>query len=186
MTDSDLVFLDCETLGLDPEAPIWEFAAIRRFPNGGGTRAEFFIRHDPGHWLDTLDKPFREDYEARYDKDDAVDEHDAAIMIDVVTAGAIAVVCNPLFDLPRLEALLRHYDITQSWHYHPLDVPSMVHGFICGGKGVGRGHPPEQPWKSDRLSTSIGVDPADFARHTAMGDVEWILAQYEEMTGTAS
>lgn len=27
----DLAFLDTECLGLDPEAPIWEFAAVRRF-----------------------------------------------------------------------------------------------------------------------------------------------------------
>ncbi|MGC7247264.1 hypothetical protein [Mycobacteroides abscessus] len=31
---SDIVFMDTETLGLDPLAPVWEFAAIRRYENG--------------------------------------------------------------------------------------------------------------------------------------------------------
>ena len=56
---SATVFLDCETLGLDRIAPIWEFAALRIDDSGTEVAREHFqIRHDPSFWLDSLDEPF--------------------------------------------------------------------------------------------------------------------------------
>ena len=40
---------------------------------------------------------------------------------------------------------------------------------------------PSRDWKSDQISLACGVDPADFARHTAMGDCEWIRALYDRV-----
>jgi DNA polymerase III epsilon subunit-like protein len=39
------------------------------------------------------------------------------------------------------------------------------------------------PWNSNQLSRRLGVDPDNFARHTAMGDVQWCLAQWRAMNG---
>lgn len=71
------------------------------------------------------------------------------------------------------------YGIEPEWHYHPWDIASVALGYACGRDGS----PPSLPWKSDQLSQEIGVNPAEFARHTAMGDVRWTLAQWDLITG---
>lgn len=127
MTDTrPICFLDTETLGLDPDAPIWEFAAA---------------------------------------------------MIHMVTRNTIVVGCNPGFDLERIEKLLRRNNIEPGYHYHPNDIASMVLGFLAG-----RGQFPDQPWKSDKLASLVGVDSDQFPRHTAEGDVRWTRAQWDAMT----
>jgi len=55
---SDIVFMDTETLGLDPCAPVWEFAAIRRAPNGVEQQYHCFIDHDPSFWLQFMPQKF--------------------------------------------------------------------------------------------------------------------------------
>lgn len=55
------------------------------------------------------------------------------------------------------------------WHYHLIDVEALVAGKL----GVAA------PWKSDDLSTAIGVEVIDEKfRHTAAGDVQWAVALY--------
>ncbi|MGV0595680.1 hypothetical protein [Mycolicibacterium porcinum] len=180
---TDYVFLDTETLGLDPAAPMWEFAAIRRDADDTGNSFEdtthFFIRHNRGDWLDQLPEQFQQDYATRFNVHDALDERSAAIMIHIVTRGAELVICNPVFDEPRLAAFLRSHGIEPEWHYHPWDIASVALGYICGRDSV----PPPLPWKSDQLSREIGVDPGKFARHTALGDVRWTLAQWDLING---
>lgn len=41
------------------------------------------------------------------------------------------------------------------------------------------------PWNSNQLSRRLGVDPDEFPRHTAMGDVQWCLAQWRQANGVA-
>lgn len=51
---TDIVFLDTETLGLDPDAPVWEFAAVRRpdaYPLRSVAVEHFTIQHDPASYL---------------------------------------------------------------------------------------------------------------------------------------
>lgn len=184
----DLCILDTETLGTSPTAPTWEFAAIRRDTDDNGHTFEdtthFFIRHNPAHWLDELAKQpkgqqFIEDYKARFDVREALDERSAAIMIHLVTRDADLIICNPVFDEPRLAAFLRRFDIEPEWHYHPWDIASVALGYACGRDG----QPPGQPWKSDQLANTVGIDTTQYARHTAMGDVRWTLAQWDLITG---
>ena len=177
---TDIVFLDTETLGTDPDAPIWEFAALRRFEDGTVDRAEITIRHDPGDWLETLPERFQQDYLARYNHDDATTESAAAAVIDVFTRDTVAICCNPLFDLDskRLTNLLQRNGIEPGWHYHPLDISSIAIGYLAAWNALGG-----QPWKYDKLSASLGVDPAEYRRHTAMGDVEWTVAQWDIVMG---
>ena len=75
---TDIVFMDTETLGLDINAPIWEFAAIRRSPRPEADETmpmfgadpdpwieeelHLFIQHDPDGWLDELPDSFANDY----------------------------------------------------------------------------------------------------------------------------
>jgi hypothetical protein len=178
---SDLVFLDTECLGLDPEAPVWEFAAMRRSPSGAHVRLECFIAHKPGRWLDSLPEKFRQDYENRFDPDVAYSGYEASRVIAEVTRDAIVIGCNPSFDTERLAKLLRRNGVEPAWHYHLYDIASMALAHLSAN-----GAPIDQPWKSDHLSAAVGVDPGEFARHTAMGDVLWTMAQYDAVMGGAA
>lgn len=191
---ADIVFLDTETLGLDPDAPIWEFAAMRRITSGPeidaitveGMRAEIrrdvhlFILHDPADWVDSLPKQFQDDYFGRYDETAAFCERFAAREIDLITRGGHIVGCNPGFDIERLAKLLRRNHIEPSWHYHPDDISSVAKGYLAA-----KGQLPEAPQKSDELSAALGIDPADYPRHTAMGDVLWTMAQWDTVMRNA-
>lgn len=183
---NDIVFVDTETIGLDPLAPIWEFAAHRRYADGTVDQHVIQIRHDdPARWLaEMLQTPYGEqfvrDYEDRYNHDDALLEDVAAGVINHFTQDALVICCNPLFDLDsqRLTKLLQRNGIEPSWHYHPVDIASVAIGYLAG-----RGELFGQPWKSDRLAGAIGVNSADYPRHTALGDVRWAAAQWDVITG---
>lgn len=41
------------------------------------------------------------------------------------------------------------------------------------------------PWDSEAVSRAVGVNPDDFERHTAMGDVRWAMAIYDAVMGGA-
>lgn len=186
MSDTpDITFLDVETMGLDPAAPIWEFAAIRRQVTGDFTCdiwSQLFIQHDPAHWLDDPDWPdiFKADYRARFDPATAMPEAKAAEIIASYTEdGAVIHGSNPGFDMERLERLLRRNRIEPAWHYHPVDVPTLAQGYLAARREL-----PPKPWKSDTLSLAAGIDPADYERHTALGDVRWTQALYDTVMGT--
>lgn len=181
MTDQprDIVFVDTETLGLHPEAPIWEFAAIRRTHSDpvDEDRAHFTIAHDPHPWIEDFarDAPaFYDDYRSRFVATEALDPQTAAIMIHIATRGAELVMCNPVFDEPRLTRLLAAHNLTPAWHYHPHDIASLTLGWLAA-----RSQLPAPPWKSDALSRAAGINPEAYERHTAFGDVLWTRAQWD-------
>lgn len=178
---SDIVFMDTETLGLSLDSPIWEFAAIRRTGGVIGEVVEqelhLFINHDPDRISPDLPEPFVVDYQARWQ---TAPEHtsraNAADRIVRFFGGRPHVVgAVPNFDTERIaHQLLRPNGFVEPWHYHLIDVENLAVGFLAG-----RSMLMMPPWKSDDLSLAIGVDPEQFERHTAMGDVRWVKAQYD-------
>ena len=53
-------------------------------------------------------------------------------------------------------------------------------GWLCAWDG----RPGIPPWRSDDISTALGVPPpAKDTRHTALGDAAWALAIYDHITG---
>lgn len=38
---------------------------------------------------------------------------------------------------------------------------------------------PGPPWRSEDVSRALGINPDDYARHTALGDVRWAMAIYD-------
>lgn len=198
-----VVFLDTETTGLELDADVWELAAIRREPDGKETSLHLFIEHD----LDKcrrLPDPFQADHRKRFPR---IDPHDP----DPLTDGHISPVAArsyagyalgklladrphlvgavPDFDAWRLEPILQEAGMTERWHYHLIDVETLVVGFLHGRYGTFTGPPVEAegeaiqlPWDSNKLSLAVGVDPALFARHTAMGDVLWAQALFDAVT----
>ena len=178
MTNAALLFVDTETLGLDMDAPIWDLAAIR--VNAlTERRIDLRIMHkaDPER-LAALPPAFQDDYDSRYSVGSSVHPQQAMYALSaLITPGTIVCGSNPSFDMARLERLAGKHNISLPWHYHPIDVPTMAHGWLCG-KGIY----PTPPWKSDLLSQFCGVNPKEFGRHTAMGDARWCLALWRKIT----
>lgn len=172
-----LLFLDVESLGLD-DAPVWEVAAIRvsTITHENPIHYQSFVDHDPTEMDSELPQSFRDDYEKRYNVVESFPPTFVAEKIaDMIAPGTIVCGSNPSFDMERIQRLdpIRKF----KWHYHSLDIPTLVHGYL-----LGRGIAPAPPWKSDFLSRIVGVDPADFDRHTAMGDCRWTLAMWNAVT----
>ncbi len=188
---TDIVFMDTETLGLDIDAPIWEFAAIRRsVETGKESRLHLFIDHSPDSWIASPDLPaeFIADYKRRYRILDSCTRELAADLISSFLDGRPHIIgAVPSFDTARIShQLLRPARIPDPWHYHLVDVENVVVGYIRGVHAAcDREMPIEPPYKSDELSAAIGVDPADFDRHTAMGDVLWTRAQWDAVMGSS-
>lgn len=188
---SDIVFLDTETLGVHIDAPIWELAAIRRnFAEDGSFKEHelhIFIHHYSLPWLtgpDALPEQFAADYRKRFKAGSAYGKSGAAEVIAGFLAGRPHIVgAVPNFDTERIShQLLRPAHIPDPWHYHLIDVENLAAGYLVG-RGVDEFCRP--PWDSNELSRTIGVDPGQYERHTAMGDVLWVRAQYDAMMGGA-
>lgn len=179
-----MVFLDVETLGLGA-APIWEISGFRvvdgKVENAGFL--ELFVDHDPALMDPTLPQAFRDDYQKRFTdaKPLTVSPAKAVQAISYLARGR-ALVCgsNPGFDMQRIEAMARDNGLEPPpWHYHPEDVPTLARGWLHG-KGIY----PAPPWKSDLIAQMCGVDPRDYARHTAMGDCQFMWDLWKVVTTT--
>ncbi len=175
------VFCDTETTGLDPDddSDIWEFAAVRRNGNWSGSY-HAFVQHDVEKAL-ALPEPFLSDYKARYDPAKAMSREGFRLYADGVFTrdgdgkrphliGAV-----PDFDTAGLRRLMGVKRSDSPWHYHLIDVETLMVGFIKAKFGI----VVPQPWNSDMLSMMVGVDPSKFDRHTGMGDVRWTMANYD-------
>jgi hypothetical protein len=185
------IFLDTETTGLDPDGgldEIWEVAAIKR---GTGLmpsvdRLHLFVEHDVEKAM-RLPEPFLSDYLKRYDPALAVSRKRASVLLNELFArephearhqlvGAV-----PDFDTAGLRQLMFVARSKSPWHYHITDVETLIVGYLAG-----RGVKVEFPYDSDDLSLMIGIDAQHFVRHTAMGDVEWTIANYDRLMGDLS
>ena len=182
---SALAFVDTETTSLLPSRRAWEFACIRREEDGREERLEMFISA-PLDEADPMSLRFAKFYERhpdyRLSEPDAIggwDEQTAARFIERITRSAVLVGSNPAFDAATLAPLLRRHALIESWHYAVRDIVPLMVGYLTG-----RGEPVPS-WKSEELSRAVGVDPDDYPRHTAMGDVEWTRAVYDAVMGGA-
>lgn len=187
---SGIVFLDTETLGVRLLSPIWEVAAIRRNDETGAeTELHLFVRHESDPWYQELPPEFRADYDKRYDDEQAVGIEWAAELIHKFIAGRPHVVgAVPNFDTERISyQLLREAQLDNPWHYHLIDVENLIVGYLAGRASRGDIDAglalPDLPWSSDDLSLAVGVNPENYERHTAMGDVLWVKAQYDAVMG---
>ena len=151
-----------------------------------------------------LPKRFRVDWATRFDQAQAVAPARAAkLLAQFIEGSPVIVGANPAFDIWHLERLLSHLDLDVQYHYRPVDVGALAWGYLSGQAALASVLTPaagetrvisedvEQllakglPWSSDELSLAVGIDPADYARHTAMGDVRWVMAIYDRITGGA-
>lgn len=200
-----IVFLDTETTGLTLHDEIWEFAAIAREPDGTETTHHMFLQHNTQR-CNLLPPEFLADHQARFPigadawHPDVKTREEAAHEIAGILSGRPHIVgAVPNFDTERIAILLRRFGLETDWHHHLIDVEALAVGWAHGvfrahadmlatqGKphhAVDRGPTlvTGLPWDSDALSRSLGVDPEQFDRHTALGDVLWVRAQYDAIT----
>lgn len=191
-----LVFLDTETTGLAPDDHIWEFAAIRREPDGREEVSYALVQHDLTRAA-RLPDSFRDDHDRRYAAEAAITPGQLVQLVHYVCrsdAGAPygqrphIVGAVPSFDTARLELLMRAHGITPNWHHHLIDVETLAVGWLRAWHLAGHQDArefPGPPWSSEDLSRAVGVDPDRFERHTACGDVRWVMAIWDRVMGGA-
>lgn len=209
---SRLVFLDTETTGLDPRThQIWEIGAILR--DEWGTETEYLWQIRPN--LDTADPKSLEigRFHERFLVPEGVDAvrvmedgslwklalHEMLFDFQEVVRDAHLVGAVPSFDDAFLKALLQPLNRRIGWHYHLIDVETLavgyLHGVIARAIDEARmdGRTPlkfdrsrtNPPWDSEDISRAVGVNPAKFERHTALGDARWAKAIYDAVRGDA-
>lgn len=181
-----LAFVDTETTSLDRRTgEIWEVAIVRRDPDGTEQSYEARWYPDLRH-ADPISLGMNGFYDRVPPQGKALDRADygrtghgweetdlpaIAERIRVLTAGATLLGMVPSFDEVRLERFLRGWNVVPTWHYQPIDVEALIAGHL----GV------QPTYDSGDLSRAIGIDPEDYPRHTAMGDVRWTIACYDTL-----
>jgi hypothetical protein len=200
-----IVFMDTECDGLRPDRKVWEVAIVRREPDGRETEWQAFVdidlstaepfglkvgrfyeRHPAGRELSGLDQP-RDERGPGW-----IGTAHAARRVARLTHGAHVVGAVPSFDTNVLDGLLRGHGLIPAWHYHLIDVEVLAVGYLAGrGKTVvnkdGNTRLRTPPYSSDELTEALGVESAaDDERHTAMGDVRWVMRMYDAIMGGAS
>lgn len=139
----DVVFVDTETFGLDPDLhAIWEVALIA---SGWEHRWVVDVAEDEIAAADPIALEMTRFHERhpqgdRFDRDavplggalKAEDRSTVAGAVDLITAGKHLVGAVPSFDEERLRSMLRAEGINPTWHYHLIDVEVLAVGYLAG------------------------------------------------------
>lgn len=205
-----LAFLDTETTGLDPrEHEIWEVGIILRLDSDECCPGDFEYAWQLRPDLDKADPKALEinRYHERFNVPDGsaaatispengdpwigyLSRSEALIDIQEVLDGAHIVGAVPSFDDAFLKAAFWPLSLRVKWHYHLIDVETLTVGWLEGDAAAARAEVDASltsgvtfPWDSEDLSARMGVDPAAFDRHTALGDARWARAIYDAVMG---
>jgi DNA polymerase III epsilon subunit-like protein len=126
------------------------------------------------------------------------DEREALREVEEVTRGAHLVGAVVSFDADVLGTRMRANRICPSWHYHLIDVEALAAGWLHRHAAVLENRQASMdeaavvrdiarpPWKSDDLSTALGVTISEDERHTALGDARWAMRIYDAVMGRLS
>jgi hypothetical protein len=185
MAAAMICIVDTECTGVGPDDEIWEFAARRRNDNGTSQDLHLFIAHNEDK-AQQLPVQFYSDWLTRWPgnpgsvkpKGEAVSKRVAAEAIQRFTLGATLVGVCTGFDIEKLAVMMRRNGFEPKWHYFPTCVTNLAVGYLAA-KGIHM----SPPWRSDDISRAIGVEPNNYPRHTAMGDVLWTEAQWDVVMG---
>jgi DNA polymerase III epsilon subunit-like protein len=165
-----VVFCDTETTGLDPDwHEIWEVGLI----SADGSEFEWQLAVDLGH-ADARALEISGYYKRRSRA--LEDAQDFASRFEELTRHKHLAGNVISFDEERLRKLLRANGACPGWHYHLVDIEALAAGKL----GL------KPPWDSEALSLALGVDPADYDRHSALEDARWAKAIYEAVLSTPS
>lgn len=169
MTEQDLeqiVFIDTETTGLDPERhEVWEFAAVWR--EMGEWRERVMQRAVPLGLADPMALKINK-YHDRFDRAEALSDPTFLSNVERITRGKHLAGAVVSFDERRLGDLLIDHNFCPMWHYHLIDVEALAIGYLAGEGSV-----IPVPWKSDMLTEELELEVPDEDKHTALGDAKW-------------
>ncbi|ACY13394.1 3'-5' exonuclease [Haliangium ochraceum] len=164
-----LVFIDCETTGLDPERhEILEIAAIRVHPQTLDEERELVLRVRPERLEDADPEALEVNGYRRRAWADAVSLGDAMAELAPMLEGAVLAGHNVAFDRRFLEAAwdcvghrpenLDHHALDTAALAFPLlmagEIDSLSLTPVCAHLGVLRG---EEHWAFDDVRASLGV-----------------------------
>lgn len=136
-----LVFVDCETTGLDPARhEVYEVALIR-CDDDGHTKNDRYFWLEPSqlHLADARALQVGRYYQRRDDIYSTRDErrflseqdrYTAAIEIASFTEGCHLIGANPSFDAGFITAFLRRNGAAPAWHHRLIDIESLAIGLI--------------------------------------------------------
>lgn len=193
MDASKLVFLDTETTNLTLDGEIWDLAF-----DLDGQEYQFFFKPENWAGANAMSLKIGRYYERTSDltEEPALFGEDAkswsdprfvAPKIAAMLEGRHIVGAVPNFDENFLKPWFAQNGAVLTTRYHLIDIETLIVGYLMAARSRRSdtsGVPFDLPWKSDDLSRLIGVDPDQFDRHTAIGDVRWVKAQWEAlMTG---
>lgn len=202
-----LVFADTETVGrgkygslrrpyLIDGRRIWDIALCRRNPDGSQEWLEAFVKLENLPFdLDDPDTRANLNRFGRFDeRHPQITGPDKGRMVQVLweqqladdlmymlrpTPGMDGMAAKPVLigavpsfeDLGLADLLHRtgRIDSEPPYHYHLWDIENVIAGRL-------RRRPHAS---SEDLSRLLGVNPDDYDRHTARGDVEWVMDQYD-------
>lgn len=167
-----IVFVDTETTGLDPDRhEIWEAAFIvYEGPMLGWREHVHQLPVDLGR-ADAMALKIGRFHERRSHKLTALDTF--ARSFAYYTAGKHLCGNVVSFDEERLRKLLRANGSCPEWHYHLIDVEALAVGYLAA-----KGNPPSLPWNSEDISRALGIEP-DTTRHEALYDAQWAKQMYD-------
>lgn len=173
---SAVIFLDTETTGLAFDADIWEFAAIRREPDGSERTYNFQIEHNPMKCAELPD-PFRSDHLKRYDYTTALGRAEAgSLLVGVFHDQPHVVGCNVQYDMALIRTLIRvhtKHRPDNPWHYHMIDVEAMMLD-----RCLALGYRVDLPWSNRKLAEWLGIPMVEGA-HTALGDATYAKTVFD-------
>lgn len=200
----DVVSIDTETLSLHAAGEIWEFGAVRRNADGTHRTLTLMLAYPNLRNADAQALAVGRFYERHPHAPVAPGERARlhartaarpafAREIAEFTHGAILLVNNVAFDVPRLERLLASEQLRPGWWYKPVDVVDMCRGRLAADLDpevfaeVVDVHGPVVGWGSSLIGELLGVaQQRDDERHTALGDARWVLRLYDAALGQAS
>jgi hypothetical protein len=179
--NAPICFIDTETTSLDRYTrQVWEVAMLRREPDGSETSYEALVEGVDLSEASPVSLRIGRFYD-RYNINYATESglyasggeyqlpFEVAHNIERMTRGAHLVGAVPSFEDTTLAPFLKMHELAPAWHYHLVCIENVLAGWF----GV------VPPYSSDELSMRMGVDPQKFERHTAMGDVLWVRAQWD-------
>ncbi|WP_047890966.1 hypothetical protein [Micromonospora sp. RV43] len=177
-----LCFIDTETTNTSPHRRAWEVAYILRRPGREEERGSWLVEHDD---LDMANAdPDALNVGRFYERHPQVNPHSPTFtvhperevmrQVERVTRHATLIGSNVPFDKELLGDRMRAHGFLPNWHYKPECIATLARAVL-----LGRRVPLTGEEKSDDLSRLVGVDPARFDRHTAMGDCEWSAALWD-------
>ena len=168
--DRDLVFLDSETTGLDPnfnEAIEW--AAIRETRDGQETTFEARVK--PTYPERFHPKAMEVNGYTKEAWENTPPESAVAAGLAKICDGAILVAHNVSFDEGFLTAFLKKHDLKPTWHYHKLDTMALAWPLVLSGEISGVSLSNLCEWAGTKQPTP----------HRAMADARCVQMVYKRL-----